>query len=309
MVAKVTPISEYLWRIGDPYDAVEQVHIFLCEVFGKDLFLQAAQLDVCVDVVGFTLPTEWERVFISKAIRKKPIGDSQKDQAVYHGRTLETINLSGHGRPISCKMYNKTTEIVRKSPDKVWFYPLWQAWGWNYEAWMQTYQNNKHKANKLKNAWDVWRVEFSFEREGLHEMDLEDIYTAIQQIRAIWAYCTHEWLRMVVPKRAQANRTRWPLHPAWRTIQHAFDRYGPREPVGAIVREPKHLENMDRAIAAMAGYATTYWAWEKELLTEADDPDTMFSIVYDKIKMRWEELNIRPNEVVRQKKFLYHRKA
>ncbi len=122
MVAKVTLSSAYLWEMGKVHDALDEVHGFLIDLFGLHFSLQAAQIDLCVDLVGLTLPVEWEQVFISHAIGKRPIGESQKDRAFYRGRKLETITFSGHGSPVNCKLYNKTAEIKQRSPGKAWFY-------------------------------------------------------------------------------------------------------------------------------------------------------------------------------------------
>src|SRR5258706_638994 len=187
MVAKVTLSSAYLWEVGNVNDALDEVHGFLIDLFGLHHSLQAAQIDLCVDLVGLTLPVEWEQVFISHAIGKCPIGESQKDRAFYRGRKLETITFSGHGSPVNCKLYNKTAEIKQRSPGKAWFYDRWLA---------------KKRADGTA-LWDgkapVWRVEFSLERAGLHEMQLEDAYEVLANIKRIWAYCTHDWLRMVIP--------------------------------------------------------------------------------------------------------------
>lgn len=123
MIANVTFQSPYLWGFG-PVRAVQRADTFLCQAFGQ-VAMQVAQIDACVDLVGLKLPTEWERVFISHALRKRPIGESQKDQAVYKGRKLETVNFSGHGRPVSCKLYNKSKEIATVSKkegkrDQMW---------------------------------------------------------------------------------------------------------------------------------------------------------------------------------------------
>jgi hypothetical protein len=114
MIAKVTFASAYLWEVGNAYDALDEVRGLLVDLFGVRLILQAGQIDLCVDLIGLVLPTEWEQVFISHAIGKSPIGESQKDRPVYRGRALETINFSGHGSPVSCKLYNKTSEIRQR---------------------------------------------------------------------------------------------------------------------------------------------------------------------------------------------------
>ena len=291
MIAKVTLTSLYLWSMGNIHDAVNEVHGFLVDVFGPRLDLQAAQIDLCVDLVGLQLPTEWEEVFLSLAKRKRPIGESQKDQAFYRGRNLETILFSGHGRPVSCKLYNKSVEIKQMSKDKIWFYPIWKKEGWDEKA-------------------TVWRTEFSVERPGLHEMDLEDIYETLHNIKRIWAYCTKDWLRMVQPGPTK-NRARWATHPTWKKLQHAFDDYGSKEidGLGPLARERKREVNVDRAVAAIAGYSTTYAAWCEKELTENPTPDDIFRSLLEKIIDRWEKSGMCLEEVIRYKKFLYSQKA
>ena len=59
MVAKVTLLSPYLWEVGDIEQAVTETRQFLQSIFGPRLFLQAAQIDLCVDMVCLTLQTDW----------------------------------------------------------------------------------------------------------------------------------------------------------------------------------------------------------------------------------------------------------
>ncbi len=288
MVAKVTLASAYLWKVGVVSEAVDEVHGFLADVFGPHLHLQGAQIDLCVDVVGLTLPTEWEKVFISHALTKKPIGESQKDRAFYQGRKLETINFSGYGNPVSCKLYNKVVEIRQHTPDKKWFHDLWKKHGWDEKQ-------------------PVWRVEFSIEREGLNQMSLDDVYDVLRNLKRRWAYCTREWLRMVVPGRTR-NRTRWATHKTWTLIQGAFDDQGCKmvEALGPLVRERKRQKNIEQGVAAIAGYATTLAAWCENELEKDADAEQIFSLIYEKVIERWERLRVTPQDMVREKKFLYH---
>src|SRR6266581_1186267 len=179
-LAKVTWYSPYLWSMSTPEDAVDEVHAFLIDLFGQNLMLQPSQLDLCVDVVNFKPPERWRQVFISRARRKADYEASQKDRAHYFGRNLETVYFSGHGRPVSAKLYDKTLEISQQANKKDYFHERWKRFGWNGTS-------------------DVWRVEFSLERAGLHEMDLEDLYDALRNTKRLWDYCTQTWLRMVTP--------------------------------------------------------------------------------------------------------------
>jgi hypothetical protein len=85
----------------------------------------------------------------------------------------------------------------------------------------------------------VWRVEFRFERETLHELQqagvfhgIEDVYDLPGKLPVLWAYGAGQvgggidglpdgWLRCVVPDQGK-NRSRWPVHPVWAVIQGAF---------------------------------------------------------------------------------------
>ena len=289
MLAKVTLSSAYLWEVGNLDTSLDEVHLFLNDLFGSHLALQMAQIDMCVDLVGWKPPADWKRMFVTHAIGKRAIGESDKDKEYFRGATLETVLMSGHGCPVSCKIYDKRKEIIHNGNKKTWFYPHWQRQGWNGED-------------------DVWRLEFSVERQGLHDMKLEDIYETARNVKRLWAYCTQDWLRMVVPAPTK-NRTRWATHPTWVLLQHAFDTYGDRslDGLGSLVRDRHREANMEQGVAAVAGYITTLAAWDDELPEDAD-ADEIFTMVIDKVRARWRKLDIVPQDVIREKKLIYSQK-
>ena len=302
MVAKVTLSSAYLWEVGNIQDALDEVHGFLIDLFGTHLLLQAGQIDLCVDLIGLALPTEWEQVFISHAIGKRPIGASQKDRAFYCGRTLETVLFSGHGSPVSCKLYNKTAEIKQRSPGKVWLHDLWRRT--THPDGTPVWNEDEHTPKDKQVP--VWRVEFSLERTGLHEMQLEDVQDVLTNIKRIWAYCTCDWLRMVIPGPSK-NRHRWLTHPTWALIQHAFDDYDkiPLEGLGPLVRKRQRAADIERGIAQVAGQLTTLAAWYQELAQEVDALD-VFHAVYTQVVERWAARDVDVAAIVQHKRILYH---
>jgi hypothetical protein len=238
---------------------------------------------------------------ISHAIGKSLIGESQKDRPVYRGRKLETINFSGHGSPIRCKVYNKTAEIWHKSR-KFWFFDLWRRKTRpdGTPVWNEDEHTPKDK------QVPVWRVEFSLERAGLHEMQLEDIEDVLANIKRLWAYCTHDWLRLVIPGRSK-NRHRWEIHPTWILIQHAFDTYDASsiEGLGPLVRKRQRAADIERGIAQVAGQLTTLAAWQHELDQDVDALD-IFQAVYSKVVERWAERDVDVAQVVQEKRIRYH---
>ncbi len=299
-LAKVTIASSFLWEVGNITTVVEEVEALLYDLFGPPLFLQAAQIDLCVDVAGFTLPSLWEEVFVTHAIGKRPIAESQKDRAVYGGRTLETIMISGHGNPVNFKAYDKVKEIEQRSRGKRFLYDLWRDQGWNFAYW-----NVQTKEEKRRST--VWRNEFSLERTGLRELGMETVQETILNIPRLWQYCTQDWLRMVTPG-AGTNRTRWATAPIWKHIQHAFDDYHTDAitELGPLVRERKRHANIEAGTAALAGYLTTLSAW---MLNEAPDSALaldLFNAAYEQVLERWARLGVNVQEVVEKKRKLYH---
>lgn len=288
VLAKVTLSSAYLWSRGNAREAIKSVHGFLRSLFQEEVMLQAAQIDLCVDVVGFALPLDWQEVFVSRARSKRPIKESQKDQEYYRGTKLETVILSGHGNPVNGKIYNKVCEIKQNNNVKDWFYELWK--GWDRES-------------------DVWRIEFSLERAGLGEMRLEDVYEMLDNIKRLWFYCTHEWLRMATPG-SDVIRTRWKTTDFWQQVQQAFDHFDGLEvaQVGPLVRKRKREENMAQGVAAIAGYITTLAAWDSALSNDGD-LDALFSMIRDRVEQRWKKQGTDVQSVVTEKKFIYSQKA
>jgi hypothetical protein len=74
------------------------------------------------------------------------------------------------------------------------------------------------------NGWDgesrVTRVEFRYKRVCLREMGVEEAYAFLDQLPALWAYSTKQWLRHTIPN-GDPNRARWPISPLWQLVQQA----------------------------------------------------------------------------------------
>ena len=291
-LARVRFSSEYLWKRG-PSTALKNTDTFLARLFGEPLFLQPAEIHLCADVVGLTIPKDYEEVFVSRARVQRPVKASYLDKPIYRHNKLETLQFSGHGSPLSATIYDKPQEIQIKSHDKTWFYDLWKKQGWKEEE-------------------RVWRTECRLKRECLHEMDIEEAYDALEKIPALWAYCVghvgeHDgWLRMVKPKKGDSNRWRWGTNDAWKEIQQAFAHgWNGYEDMSDVQRERKREVNMEQAEAAIAGYITTYGAWDTEI-DPSDDVSVVMKKLHDQIIERWEKKGVDFQYLRRQKQFDYH---
>lgn len=289
VIAQVRFSAPFLWShewpetheqdIWTPIVAVED---FLIECFGPGsgrLHLQVSQVHLCADIAGWDVSTcAWDTSFLSRA-RTRVDRAEQPDVvggapvAVYAGRRLATLEFGSHGSPLSCSIYNKSLEV--KKSGKLWFQDIWRLHGWDGEA-------------------EVWRVEFRWKREALHEIQQDDVFHGVEKVEELgvpgrlsflWTYCAGHlqggqdslpdgWLRYAVPS-DDGNRARWSVHPAWSVVQSAFTSETetavnvntgevvelPVSPLAVLVRQRHYEVNVKRLAQQVGGCATTLAAW------------------------------------------------
>jgi hypothetical protein len=280
-IASVRFSSQYLWSCQGIIDAIMCAQIFLDDLFKQEIFLQVSSIDLCVDVAGWEDVERLDRVqnFVSRS-RKRMVRDESewvaevksREYSVGFARTGFDFSRGKHGSSsLSCRMYNKSRELEQSG--KEWFLDLWRAHGWSEEDGR------------------VWRVEFSFKREVLHELQqentsrevafwgIEDAYELPDRLPVLWAYATGQvdggpdgvpdgWLRCVVPN-GDKNRSRWTTHPVWQLIQTAFiDPMEVPPHFGKIVRKRWEERNIEKGIEAVMGYLTSLAAWAGGELAE-----------------------------------------
>jgi hypothetical protein len=156
---------------------------------------------------------------------------------------LITTRLSGNERSgfefgksgIKCRIYDKTREIVEQSK-KFYLYELWKEEGWDGES-------------------KVWRVEFQFTTEFLVQIGIRSINQILSNQENLWAYATQEWLKLVIPKPNDSNRSRWRVHRAWREIQNATSEGG--QPVQKEVTK-KRLPSNETLFVNGLGYLISF---------------------------------------------------
>src|SRR5947209_11416596 len=204
LIAQVRFSSEYLWSEEWMGDALYKVHVFLMSLFGENIHLQISEVHLCADIVGYDFAQcNYETHFVTRVRKNEAFYGAASVALDYH--RVSTLAFSKHRSPISCSIYNKTLEITQKS-QKTWFYDLWCRNGWD-------------------NTSDVWRVEFRFKREFLHQVGIEWAYDLLDEMQRLWEYAAGHcaggedglsdgWLRYVLPNE-DSNRSRWPVHPVW----------------------------------------------------------------------------------------------
>jgi hypothetical protein len=294
IIAQVRFSSEYLWSCqedGQQEIAVAMVEVctFLYDLLGLALHFQVSEVHLCADMIGWDVSScDWQETFLSRARRRVDRAVVPDDTvsaggaavAVISGRRLATLEFGSHGSPLSCVIYNKSLEIRQKSQKKVWFHDLWQrllredgSAVWDGES-------------------DVWRVEFRFKRESLHELKEEGVFHGIEnsddlpeRLEALWTYAAGHvgaaadglpdgWLRYAVPS-SDSNMARWPVHPAWFALQAAFcsemtqvidTATGevsslPSSSIGALIRERIRQVNILQLVRQIGGCTSTLSAW------------------------------------------------
>ncbi len=253
-IALVRLSSEYLWSCRSLREAIEQVRRFLNGHFETTVYLQVSEVHLCVDV---TWSFEWvdvRREFVSRSRKRADYEMVEDVEDHTYGLHRTGLSFSARG-PISCSIYDKVREIKRSG--KLWFEDLWHSNGWDGSA-------------------SVWRVEFRFKREFLHELKVDGIYHGVEdaadlpvRLMDLWAYATGHigggadglpdgWLRLVVPSLDDTNRSRWPTLSVWDEIQAAFSSPTNRpEDFREVIRKRKAGWNTDRAIESTMGFATS----------------------------------------------------
>jgi len=106
----------------------------------------------------------------------------------------------GSGGAMSARLYDKTLEINKSKKD--YLKDIWKCEGWNGK---QT----------------VWRLEFQFRREVLKQLNILTVPALLDNLKNLWEYATHDWLRLTTPNSKDETQTRWPNHPLWEVLSNA----------------------------------------------------------------------------------------
>jgi hypothetical protein len=268
-VARVRFSSEYLWSSSSLEEAVKQVHRFLEIHLGFEVFLQVSEVHLCADVAGWTevRTLDHRRDFISRSRQRRTHeiadwnfepGEEMDAGDFSYGLKRTGLRFSPKGS-LSCVIYEKSREL--RQSGKEWFEDKWLANGWDEQQ-------------------PVWRVEFRFEREVLHELSqegtfhgVEDVYDLPGKLPVLWAYAAGHvgggsdglpdgWLRYVVPQAGDSKRSRWPVHPTWELIQGAFQQgCDTSDQFGEVVRKRHYEHNIRKGLEGIMGYATSLASW------------------------------------------------
>jgi hypothetical protein len=306
--------SGYLWkRNGNLDKGISDVLLFLTDIFGSDIAFQPSEIHVALDFTGWDIGAcQVTEQFVHRAVQTALHPETVEsaviagpEQVIERWRRITGLPFGNHTSAVSCLIYDKTHEIKYHAKDKGWFRELWAA------------QKNVDGSPAWDGEAQVWRIEFRFKRQALHEFDFENVYDVLERIPDLWAYAAGHvggsgglpdgWLRFVVPSMEDVNRSRWPVHPCWQVIQAAFVLPAPPTTVDLqpLQRQCKRKVNMQRALAAVAGYTSTMEAWRREPGQTEGDLSYTFHFLYKEVTAYLEEKGRDFEQVVQKKRVLY----
>jgi hypothetical protein len=218
--AVVRIASAALWRLGGGGRvACDLALAWIHEVFGDGLLkVQVARADLAADFQGWA-PTYADTCGVVRRADSLDLRFSKRGE-------LETV-AAGRSTRLRLSLYNKSKEVMKSG--KTWFRDLWAAAGANDQR-------------------DVWRCEYQYGREFLHQHGIETVDQFWAGLDGLWAYGL-AWFRFAVPNEADMSHPhRWPVNAAWEVLRSAR----PGEATLALVKQVR--PRFDRLAAAAFGY-------------------------------------------------------
>lgn len=190
---RIQPRTEFLQAVG-PRAAIGWFLDLLAGDVGP-IRPSVARLDLFADFQGWALRGDDRHRFVVRGRELDTYEDGDALSGFVFGRRTTGTVLA--------RIYDKQPDVRRTGAD--WWHDVW---GSRYDA-----------------SRPVHRVEFELGRQGLKEYGVETPDDAIDAAGALWASLTDGWLTYRSPT-ADASRSRWPVAPEWRCVQHASIRNG-----------------------------------------------------------------------------------
>ncbi len=226
--------SETLWRRGirEALDIITEA----LKVWGANILrIKTSRIDLCLDML---IPAHiWtESLFDNMVARARNVAKYTKNDA------LTGIQI-GKGK-LSGRLYDKALEIETSS-HKTWMYNVWGI-------------------KEVKEDERAIRIEFQLLRETVKELGFDTIEETIQNLDAIWAYCSQDWLKFQTnpgKHHTQRKTLLW-----WSQVQNSF--LGVQKPNSAIRSKAVRTTQLQLA-SQIVGLTTSLAATKDEF---GDDP-------------------------------------
>ncbi len=190
---RIQPRTEFLQAVG-PRSAIA----WFLDLFADDvgpIRANVSRLDLFADFQGWGLTGDDRHRFVVRGRELDTYEDGSDLSGFVFGRRSTGTVLA--------RIYDKQRDVRRTGAD------------WWHDIWGERYDPDR----------PVHRIEFEPGRQGLKEYGVDTPDDAIDAAGALWASLTESWLTYRCPT-TDATRSRWPLAPEWRCVQHASIRQG-----------------------------------------------------------------------------------
>ena len=300
LIAHVRVSAQYLWRVRALPNILGCLNYCLNRLFAHEMYLAPSEIDLCVDVANWPMSALDRSCFVAKARKSKVRFDEASllvgaVEVEYSGPKQDTFYIGKRTSPIHAKVYDKLKEIKDHHNEKAWYLDILKAHG----------------------GWDgeepVTRVELTTKREALKDLEIETGHDLMRHLKDLWAYLVgtdeHEgWIRYAVPQPNDVNRSRWPAHPTWNAIKHAFDAIS-EQPASALIRTRKQQVNLDAATASIAGYLSSRTVWQCERDGVPIDKmalETAVADIYEEIEKLLQDKGVSFQQLLQAKQRRYY---
>jgi len=160
----------------------------LLRSFGEVYAPTVSRVDLYVDFASSVDMEGWQR---NAWVTKASAVHQYAENSTFTGWSI------GAGAALMARLYHKQLECMKTG--KEYLLNLWEQAGWRGDA-------------------PVWRLEFEFRREILHQLGMDSLPQVLGNMSGLWSYASTDWLKLCVPNEADKTRSRWPIHPLWMAL-------------------------------------------------------------------------------------------
>jgi hypothetical protein len=300
LIAHVRVSSEYLWRINAIHRVLGIINGLANRIFAHEMVLVPSAIDLCADIANWPMSSIDHLALIARARKHRLKFEDESlylsGEETWNGRKQGTLYVGMRTSPVHGKLYDKLKEIQDGGNKKSWFHDLYKRNGWDGKA-------------------PVTRLEISLKREALNDLGIETDFDLMHNLKGLWAYAVGSatvkpWLRYTVPTQDQ-TQTRWPLHPVWSVVQHAFDSLD-ETPARELIRLKKQQANIDVVTASLAGYLATRTMLQCEqdgMPVEHIATRCALDDLHTAMQKRWEEKGVTFQQLLQDKRSRYYLRA
>lgn len=231
VVVRVSALA--LWRLGGGGRvAVERAAEYVAGLFDGGCQITVSAVHLATDFQGWSLASADLAGVVMRA--------DTKEVHYGEGDVIETV-AAGRSDNLRVSLYHKSLQVQKKALG--WVPALWEACD-GYQA-----------------DCPVWRLEYQYGREFLHERGIETLADLWPALAGLWAYGM-DWFSFRVPNAGDLeHRYRWAITPAWA----ALATWREDNNAGELPRVKAVRPRLHRLYQGLAGYLASAMALTEDV--------------------------------------------